>query len=217
MMNTRSRLATLAVAIAAIAALIFPHAALAGPGAGIEKGTMPVPSSAHPGATYNLDPIKLFNTGDAAATYEMLVVPVNKQGKLTPEASWFTFTPQKFDLAPGENRVVQVTMKLPASAGAGSYEALLGGRPIRTGSGVFVNVGAAARLKLEVARSNFFAGTYYGSLSFVQQTAPWSYLAMAAIVVAIVVIVFLVVRRRDADEYEDDEDLEDTDAEFRAA
>ncbi|MEI6622732.1 MAG: hypothetical protein WCP28_12580 [Actinomycetes bacterium] len=216
-MNIQSRIAAVLVAAAAVAALIVPNIALAAPGAGIDKGTMPAPSPANPGATYDLQPITLFNTGDAAATYEMLVVPVSKSRTLAPSTSWFVFNPQKFDLAPGAHQLVRVTMKLPSNAAAGNYEALLGGRPMRQASGVFINVGAAARLKMQVAQSTFMAGLYYSSMSLIQATAPWSYVTMAAIVVAIALLVFFVLRSRRADEDEDLDDEEDDDTNSRAA
>ena len=210
-MSIRNRIATVLVASIAIAALLVPGLAFADPGAGIDKGSIAFPNQAHPGATYQLDTVTIFNTGDEAATYEMLVVPINTKGKLSPDASWITFSPQKFLLTPGSHRQVTVTMKLPASAAPGSYEALLGGRPIRPAGGVFVNVGAAARFKMQIAQSNFVAATYYGTVSYLHATAPWSYVAIATVVIALAITIFAVVRARFVGEYEDDEDDDEDD------
>lgn len=208
-MRTMSRI--IAASLAVVALMALPGVALAAPGAGIDKGTIAAPDPARPGASYELETLTLFNTGDTAATYEMLVVPVNKEDKLSPESEWFTFEPQSFELAPGAHEQVKVTMQLPNDAPAGSYEALLGGRPVLETEGVLVRVGAAARLKMEVAQSNIFASAFYGTLSLVQNNAPWSYVIIAAVLIALALTIFLVIRSRMADEY-DDEDESDNDS-----
>lgn len=210
-MNTRSRFIVLLAALAAVSAISVPGIASAAPGAGIDKGVMPAPEPARPGVAYDLDTLTIFNTGDEPATFEMLVVPVNKQDKLTPAGEWFTFTPQTFELAPGAHRQVEVAMKLPASAASGQYEALLGGRPVREQEGVFVNVGAAARLKMDVAQSNLLAAMYFGALSFMALWAPWSYVVLAALLIAIVIAVYLVLRARGADEYDEEHEVAPSD------
>ena len=70
------------------------------------------------------------------------------------DAAWFRFTPAGFDLAPGAEQKITVSVAIPAAAKPGAYETLVQVGAERAGAkGVGLNMTLNARLKLTVLPS----------------------------------------------------------------
>lgn len=171
------------------ALLILPASTFAKIGVGVGTGKIVVDEKLKPGIIYKLPSITVFNTGDVESEYSIATAYHEKQPELRPSKEWFTFTPHRFNLAPGESQEVKITLNLPLKTEPGKYFAYLEGFPINTGKDGSTTVGVAAATKLyfEIEPGSFIEGLYYRVLSIWNANKPWSE-RLAGILVAGVVI-----------------------------
>jgi hypothetical protein len=165
--------------------------ALARIGVGIGTGKIQVDDKLKPGMIYKLPSLSILNTGDESSQYRVNVAYHEKQPELQPPQEWFIFTPETFQLEPGEGKTVDVKLNLPVKAKPGDYFAYLEGRPIKTAQvGVTtVGVAAAAKLYFTVIPADFIHGVYYKLVSFWKVYAPWP--KRGAILAGIIVALLL--------------------------
>jgi hypothetical protein len=105
--------------------LFIPAAASANAGVGVGTGKIIVNDTLAAGMSYSLPSMAVYNDGDEPGDYEMAVTFNERQPQLKPDASWVSFSPQHFTLAPNAAQAVTLTLNLPASAKTGDYYAYL--------------------------------------------------------------------------------------------
>jgi len=154
-------------------------------GVGVGTGKIRIDDKLKPGLIYELPPVTVLNTGDESSDYEVTVSYHEKQKEKMPAASWFIFSPKKFNLKPGKTQVVKIKLNLPVRAEPGNYFAYLEGHPIKKGisGNTTIGVAAAAKLYFTVIPGNFLEGIYYKIVSFWRVYAPWPQRAVIAVII----------------------------------
>jgi hypothetical protein len=177
----KAALASMVIAIS----LLMPAPALARVGVGVDVGTITVDQTLDSGGMYDLPSIGVINTGDEPATYIMKTTPLRGQKELLPDGSWFTFTPASLPLAPGLSAPIQPRLSLPLNTPPGEYFVLLMANSSQTATAPGANIAVAAgtKLRFTVRQTNFFLAVYYRVRDLMQMYSPWSWVALAAIVV----------------------------------
>ncbi len=166
-------------------AMVAVSPAFADPGVtlGIGKLIMNVPLRA--GGQHQLPALPVTNSGTSAGSYTVVVNTLVGQEELSPDPAWFTFLPQRFDLTPGQEQDVAVTLTLPWLLQPGVYACLLQTGPAVAEQGAAVGVAAAARLTFTVEHGNILTATLYNVTDAIQSRAPWSYLILAGLAVVV--------------------------------
>lgn len=176
-----------------IVALVFSSTVFGSVGVGVGSGKIQISHPLKPGLIYTIPPLTVINTGDEPAEYTASVDYSGKQTELKPDKGWFVFEPAQFHLDPGMSQVVQIKLTLPVNARPGDYFAFLQGQPaskVNTIGGTTVGVAAAAKLYFSVVPANIFQGIYYRLASFINNSAPWSYVILAVVVAGIILTLF---------------------------
>ncbi|HEX5448352.1 MAG TPA: hypothetical protein VFW90_04110 [Candidatus Saccharimonadales bacterium] len=178
------------IAGAIVLSLALPATALASIGVGVGTGKIVVNEPIKSGSIYKLPSVVVFNTGTQTSTYFLSVTLNQSQPQLKPNPAWLSFSPNKFELAPGKAMSVTPTLHPPISTPSGDYFAYLEARPAKTTKQGTTSVGVAAATKLsfKVVPSNFFIGLINRFIALYKLYAPWTYIGTALLVVAIVVI-----------------------------
>lgn len=161
-------------------------------GVGIGTGKIVVESKLKPGEIYKLPQVAVLNTGDELADYEVGITYHEKQPELQPPEQWFNFKPPKFELKPGEVKMVDVLLNLPLKTQPGDYFAYLEGRPIikaKDGS-TKVGIAAAAKLYFTVVPANIFWAGYYKLQALWQLYAPWPKRITTILCFLLIIIIF---------------------------
>ncbi len=155
--------------------------AFADPGVtlGIGKLTMNVPLRA--GGQHQLPSLPVTNSGTSAGSYAVVVNTMAGQEEMSPDPAWFSFRPQHFDLQPGQEQDVAVTLTLPWMLQPGTYACLLQTGPAAADQGAAVGIAAAARLTFTVEHGNILTATIFNLTDALQSRAPWSYLILVAL------------------------------------
>jgi len=166
--------------------------ALAKIGVGIGAGKITVDEPLKAGEIYDLPALPVLNTGDEPSEYGVSIEYHEGQEEredmgFKPERNWFRFSPATFRLAPGESRVVDITLTLPVRVVPGQYFAYLEAHPIRESvAGITsVNVAAATKLYFTVEPSNIFYGLYYRVTGLYARYHPWDTVVLAIVLVAL--------------------------------
>jgi hypothetical protein len=176
-----------------VAALIATSltAASAGPGVGVSPGVISVNDRLKPGGAYDLPALGVVNTGDVTHEYEVNVTHLERQTQRRPDEGWFSFSPGRFVLEPGQSEPVSIRLVLPTGAAEGEYFAHLEAHPI-LGADQSVGVAAATKLSFTVDESTWFAAQRVRFNRWLDDASPWLYVGAAAALVA-----FLAYRYRD--------------------
>lgn len=177
--------------------LIFFLFALAGNpyatvGVGVGTGKIQVDEKLASGMSYQFPSLMVFNTGDEPSDYEVGITYHQNQTQRRPKEEWFSFSPQKFHLDPGQGQEVKVKVTLPLKTAPGDYFAYLEGRPAKqskTGE-TRVGVAAAAKLYFTVKPANTIQAIYYRLASWWKLYAPWPQ-RISAILAAILLFSYL--------------------------
>jgi len=162
-------------------------------GVGIGIGKIIVEDKLKSGQIYNLPNIPVINTGDDPATYRVEITFNQSQSQHFPQASWFTFSPNDFELQPGEIKTVKVNLNLPLKTTPGDYFAYVEAHPVvpsRTDGSTALGIAAASKLSFTILPSSFLQGIYYRLYSLWQQYLPWTNIAAGAIATLVVVCIF---------------------------
>lgn len=153
-------------------------------GVGIGTGKISINEKLKNGMTYKFPDLVVINTGEIKSFYTVEVAYNSEQKELLPPAEWFTFTPEKFELSPGDSQKVEVRLKLPIDKVVpGDYFAYLEAKPIiEDKPGVSsVGIAAAAKLTFTIAPSNFVEGIYYTLKYVFDEYQPWSTVVVSAV------------------------------------
>lgn len=158
-----------------VSMILIPSNIFAKLGVGVGTGKIVVDQKLRSGTIYKLPPITVLNTGDEKATYSVSVAYHEKQPEIMPSKSWFTFSPEKFDLESGEAQSVDIKLNLPLRTTPGKYFAYLEASPTKSvvSGEAKVGIAAATKLYFEIIPSNIFEAIYFKILSFYQVYAPW--------------------------------------------
>lgn len=146
-------------------------------GVGVGTGKIVVNDILKPGQIYILPSLTVLNTGDEASQYKVSITYHEKQPELMPSQDLFVFTPETFELQPGDAKVVGIKLDLPLKIEPGKYFAYLEASPAATATtaaGTSVGVAAAAKLYFEIAPANIFQAIYYKLISLWVVYSPWS-------------------------------------------
>jgi len=162
-------------------------------GVGVGTGKIVVNDILKPGQIYILPSLTVLNTGDETSTYKVSITYHEQQPELMPSQDLFRFSPETFELAPGDAKVVNIKLDLPLKIEPGKYFAYLEASPTATAqttTGTSVGVAAAAKLYFEIAPANIFQAIYYKLISLWILYSPWS-LRVTLFIVLIIVILLL--------------------------
>lgn len=176
---------------AILAVLLLPVSALATLGVGVGSGKIVLDQPLRPGGTYSLPSLTVINTGDEASDYEVGISFHEGQKELKPSADWFKIPPTSFRLAPGEAKVVDISISLPVKCASGDYFAYLEGRPLTKAENGTSKVGIAAASKLyfSIIPATLWQGYYYKLLDFWHRNLPWTNIILIAVVLLIIILV----------------------------
>lgn len=143
-------------------------------GAGVGLGKIELKEALTPGGVYALPNLPVINTGEIAATYEVVAIftPSDPSRPFPNPKGWFHFQPKSFHLNPNETRQVKVTITLPFSAPKGDHLVLLEAHTTSKTETGNVAIGPAAATRL-----NFSVGSAPGVLGAVRQriTTLWNF------------------------------------------
>jgi len=192
------RVRTFATILAIAALVVWPAipAAHAGIGVGTDTGKITVKDAMATGGSYTLPSFKILNSGDVAIGYVLKSVAVT--GALSPDPSWFTFSPDAMFLSPGQAKAITVQVDIPADAEPGTYRALLVGEPTdptEQASGARVNIGAGPRLEMQVVSANPVRMAWSRASSWFTGGMPWT-VALPLVLAFVLVGGALTWRRR---------------------
>jgi hypothetical protein len=118
-------------------------------GVAVDVGHVDVPEALLPGESYRLDPIGVRNPGGISSSYVMALDSVASE-RSHPPAEWFEFRPETFELDPGAEERVEVTIQLPEETDSDEYEALISAQLAGEGEGPRVGAAAAVQLTFSV-------------------------------------------------------------------
>lgn len=166
--------------------LLLPQNTLAKIGVGVGTGKIVLDEPLDPGTLYELPSITVLNTGDETGEYELDITYHEQQTQMRPDRSWMSYSPEKFDLAPGEVKEVSVRLALPVKTTPGDYFAYLEARPVATVSnegGAVIGIAAASKLYFTVAPANIFQAIGYRIASYWRVFSPFPQIIVATLVI----------------------------------
>jgi hypothetical protein len=162
--------------------LILGQTTAAGPGVGVTLGSIQIDELLDRGAGYDLPEVGVINTGDAASDYEVVIGYMDGRTELKPPDDWFSFQPQRFQLAPGQVHNVRISLNLPTGAEPGDYFALIEAHPIADVEGVRIQAAAASTLTFTIEPSSRLEALLRRINRYLDDAQPWSiFVPLAAI------------------------------------
>jgi len=179
----------------ALLILTMPSETMAGIGVGVGTGKIVIDETLKPGTIYRLPPISVINTGDVEGRYSLTVTYHQDQKELRPEIEWFKFSPNEFNLKPGQIQSVEMTLDLPIQTVPGDYFAYLEAFPLSNtddGGGTTIGIAAASKIYFSVDPENMIMGIYYKALSLWNFYAPWP----ARISILLGAIILIVIAKK---------------------
>lgn len=173
---------------------LFPISnVFAGIGVGVGTGKIIVDEELKPGSIYRLPGVTVINTGDVKGTYSVRITYLQNQAEIEPPKAWFRFSPETFELDPGEAQLVEITLDVPIKAIPGDYFAYIEAYPLSNegdGSVTTIGIAAASKLYFNISPASVLSGIYYKAISLWQYYQPWS--TRGAIIVAGVLTLLLM-------------------------
>lgn len=161
-------------------------------GVGVNVGHIEVNEPLLSGGIYEIATMSVINTGNEAGDYGVGVSYRDNQKEMKPPQEWFRFSSEKFELKPGRQRAVDISLVIPVNAKAGDYFALVEGHPIAGAEGLSIGIAAAAKLNFTVESSSFFWAVANRLTTWFGNNAPYSYAFVGVIFLAIAI---LIIRR----------------------
>jgi hypothetical protein len=156
--------------------LVLGQTTAAGPGVGVTLGSIQIDDLLDRGAGYDLPEVGVINTGDAASDYEVVIGYMEGRAELKPPDDWFSFQPQRFQLAPGQVQNVRISLNLPVRAHPGDYFALIEAHPIPEAEGVRIQAAAASTLTFTIEPSSWWEALLRRINRYLDEAQPWSLL-----------------------------------------
>ena len=161
-------------------------------GVGVNVGNIEVNEPLLSGGIYDIATMSVINTGNETSDYGAGVSYRDKQKEMKPPEDWFRFSPARFELKPGRQEPVDISLTIPVNAKAGDYFALVEGHPIAGEKGLNIGIAAAAKLNFTVESSSLFWSIVNRLTTWFANNSPYSYIAAGVILLAIAI---LVIRR----------------------
>ncbi len=161
-------------------------------GVGVGTGKIEVAEKLKAGSITQIPSVIVINTGDETSFYEVYVDYREDVPEMRPAKDWFVFEPQIFELNPGEQKVVNITLRLPVKGVTpGDYFAFISASPVKIleEGKASINVAAASRLYFSVDYTNIFQALYYRFSNFYANYHPWNTIVLAIIFVASLAII----------------------------
>lgn len=161
-------------------------------GVGVGTGKIEVNEKIKAGTINVLPSIVVINTGDENSSYEVFIEYQENVSEIRPEKDWFIFEPKNFELNPGEQKVVNITLKLPVKdVVPGDYFAFVTASPIKIleEGKASINVAAASRLYFTVDYTNVFQAIYYRFAEFYSHYHPWDTIVLVLIFLATLIMI----------------------------
>lgn len=180
----------LVVALAVSAALAGAIAPPAGAdvGVAVTTGAVTLDAPVVQGKSYALPQVGVRNPGDEPANYVLDVSDIDGDAFLGADATWFTFSPARLRLNPGESQLVKVQINVPTGAAVGDYQVLVKAVLATDAQGASVGAAAASRLTFHVDRNSGFLTTLVGFVA--------NPLALAVVALMVVWAAARTLRRR---------------------
>lgn len=166
---------------------------LAKVGVGVGTGKIEVSEKLKAGSTTKIPSIVVINTGDETSFYEIQIDYRDNVPEIRPAKEWFVFEPQVFELDPGEQKVVNITLKLPVKGvEPGDYFAFVSASPVKIleEGRASINVAAASRLYFSVDYTNIFQALYYRFANFYSNYHPWNTIVLVVIFLVTFIMIF---------------------------
>ncbi len=182
-----------AVILSLIGLCLLTSFAYAKIGVGVGTGKIVVNDVLKPGQIYTLPSLTVLNTGDEKSTYKVSITYHEQQPELMPPQDFFQFSPEQFELDPGDAKVVNIKLNLPLKVEPGKYFAYLEASPTATAeteAGTSIGVAAAAKLYFEIAPANIFQALYYKLASLWELYSPWT--LRVTILIGLIIIILLL-------------------------
>jgi hypothetical protein len=166
--------------------LVLPFSVWANAGMSLDTGKIVLQEKLTAGGRYTLPTVEVKNTGDESSDFEMTVQYNDVQKENKPDAKWFNFEPAKFHLLAGESKIIKTSVSLPANISSGDYFAYIEAHSVSLDKDKsFISGAVAAKLYFTVAKFNIFKTAFYGTVSFIKNCAPWTYVILWIISVII--------------------------------
>ncbi|MDD4382462.1 MAG: hypothetical protein PHE21_03950 [Candidatus Dojkabacteria bacterium] len=165
-----------------------------GIGVGVGSGKITINDKLKNGMVYKFPDLIVINTGDRESNYMVGVSYNQDQKELLPPQEWFTFTPDRFFLNPGESQNVAIKLRLPIdNVVPGDYFAYLEASPVIDDEDGVATVGiaAAAKLTFTIAPSNFIEGIFYSIKYAFEEFQPWSIIIVSILGLSILRTIFV--------------------------
>lgn len=161
-------------------------------GVGVNLGKIEIDEQLKPGGIYNLPIIGIVNTGDEEGDYELEITYHQDQPELRPSQDWFSFSPAKFRLKPGESKSVEIKLALPVNMRPGDYFSYIEAHPVAESGppGTTIGIAAAAKTYFTVVPANVASAIIWRVYSLFTVYAPWSYMTLVIVVGAVIIVVF---------------------------
>lgn len=162
-------------------------------GVAVDLGKIEISSALAPGGTYKLPTLGVRNPGTEAAWFTLGAGGTGADGTLPLSQEWFSFSPARFQLQPGESVPVAIDLHLPAGVEPGHYEGLLRAELVPETTGAVVGAAAGARLSFEVKASGSVESHLRELLGLLAGVPGWFY---GALVLSIAAVGLRVLSRR---------------------
>jgi P pilus assembly chaperone PapD len=177
------------IIFALLVLLIFPLAIFARIGVGIDRGQIYMNEPLKSGGIYELSVLKVQNTGDEGSYYELGIAYKDEITDLKTPKEWFSFSPDRFYLEPGESQQVAIKLTVPLKAEPGNYFNYIQAHPpVEAGAGTSVGIAVAAKLFFTVAPANFWQAITWRVSSFWRNNSPWTWVVLAMILAAAIIV-----------------------------
>ena len=161
-------------------------------GVGVNVGRIEVNEPLLSGGIYDIATMSVINTGNETSDYGVGVSYRDKQKEMKPPLEWFRFSPERFELKPGRQRAVDISLVIPVDAQAGDYFALVEGHPIAGDKGLNIGIAAASKLNFTVESSSLFWAVANRLTTWFGNNSPLSYIVVGAV---LLVTAILIIRR----------------------
>ena len=161
-------------------------------GVGVNVGNIEVNEPLLSGGIYDIATMSVINTGNETSDYGLGVSYRDKQKEMKPPEKWFRFSPARFELKPGRQKPVEISLTIPVNAKAGDYFALVEGHPIAGEKGLNIGIAAAAKINFTVESSSLFWSIINRRPPWFANNSPYSYVIAGVVLLAIVI---LIIRR----------------------
>lgn len=169
--------------------LAAAHPAWARLGVGVNVGNIEVNEPLLSGGIYDIATMSVINTGNETSDYGLGVSYRDKQKEMKPPKEWFRFSPTRFELKPGRQKPVEISLTIPVNAKAGDYFALVEGHPIAEGKGLNIGIAAATKFNFTVESSSLFWSIINRLTTWFANNSPYSYIVAGVILLAIAIFI----------------------------